>query len=132
MSGVTASGVAVRPLAVREMAVSDRPVQRVMTCGPSALSVPELLAAIIGGSSANETALALYQRVGTSAAALLRASPLALQSVPGMGEASAARLAAALELVKQARGEGESATPLRNPSDVWTFMRWTEDLSQEE
>jgi DNA repair protein RadC len=106
--------------------------------GPGALRTAELLAILAssgsGGRSALEVAEALYERFGRSLRRLGNASGPQLMAVPGIGEARAVAILAALELGRRAaeevRHEDDRVT---TPRDVYRrFELRLRDLRQEE
>ena len=52
-----------KPLTIKEWAVEDRPREKLLAKGNSALSDAELLAILIGSGSANESAVDLSKRL---------------------------------------------------------------------
>jgi DNA repair protein RadC len=111
---------------IRETAASDRPRERLLRLGPSALTTGELLAIVLSTGSTGLSALDLARNLmsgdGSPLAALARRHPSALARSRGMGEAKAARVAAALELGRRLLEEGRGERPrIRAPADVY---RW--------
>ncbi len=110
-------------LRVADTIVAERPRERLLTLGPSALTAVELLAILLGTGTARADALSvaanLLASAGGTVRQLARRPPSSLRSVPGVGRAKAARIAAALELARRLdrehRGLGED---IRSPSDV--------------
>lgn len=92
-------GVKPRPtrLLVRELPESERPVNRCIFRGPSALSAAELVAAILQTPDALTLAQELLTRFG-GIDGLIKASVTELCNVEGIGPSRAAQLKAALEL----------------------------------
>lgn len=137
------------PYTIKEWPTHDRPRERMRALGPRALSPRELLALLIEtgqppqGDRPGRTALDVagdllrWASPGGGAASLRRimTSPLkSLCEVPGIGEAKAAKVLAALELGRRAaeemRPERERMTTAR---DVYERMRLVlRDLDQEE
>lgn len=95
-----------RTLRLRELPVQERPREKMISMGPSALSNTELLALLIGSGSAKESAIALAGRVlameSGSLAALSSCQPEEFMAVSGIGEAKACVISAALELGRRA------------------------------
>lgn len=117
----------------------DRPRERLRALGPTALSVRELLAILVGSGGTTGSALDLADRVlgGTEPASLRRLATVpagSLESVPGVGSATAARILAALELGRRAAAEPpERGDPIRGPGDVFRRVGpLLRDLRQEE
>jgi DNA repair protein RadC len=106
--------------------------------GARHLAVRELLALLVGSGSPGATALQVAERLLREASGSLRrlgaADPRALEAVPGVGRATAARVLAALELGRRAAAEiALPEDPVRGPADVYRRMGpRLRDLSQEE
>lgn len=123
---------------IKEWPTLERPRERLVEVGASALSVRELIAILIGsgtlGRSAVSVAGDLLAEADGSLRRLAASSPGELMRVRGIGRAVAARLAAALELGRRlAREEPEERVRVRGPADV--FHRCApalRDLKQEE
>ena len=101
----------------------ERPRERMITFGPVALSNVELIALLLGGGRPEQRALALLQQVG-GITGLLRCVPDDLLAAPGIGEASATAVCAAIEL---ARRIGQLEMPfessIQGPEDVRRYVR---------
>ncbi len=118
----------------------ERPRERLRRLGPRALSLTELVALVLGSGGPGLPVERLSRRVLRAATAradgvLPRLSVDALQSIPGVGPASASRLVAALELGRRvASHAGTAGAPaIRGPEDVYRRMGpLLRDLSQEE
>lgn len=82
---------------LRSLPLRERPVQRLSDIGPRALSLVELLAAVVGGQHQLEVAQSLLARFG-DIAGIANAPVEELIQVPHLGRARAAALKAALEL----------------------------------
>jgi DNA repair protein RadC len=127
-----------RTAAIKEWPSIERPRERFTALGPTALRTAELLAILAssgsGGRSALEVAEGLYERFGRSLRRLGNASGSQLMAVPGIGEARAVAILAALELGRRAaeevRHEDDRVTA---PRDVYRrFELRLRDLRQEE
>lgn len=127
-----------RPPAIKEWPSNERPRERFTTLGPAALRTAELLAILTssgsGGRSALDVADCLYEHFGRSLRRLCNASGSQLMAVPGIGEARAVAILAALELGRRAaeevRHEDDRVTA---PRDVYRrFELRLRDLRQEE
>ena len=101
-----------RSLRIREIPISERPRERLLRHGPSALSSPELLTVLFGSSTPAAA-------IAGDLADLARTDPLELIHLPGIGEARAAQLLAAFEIGRrsQVATRGERWT-IRAPRDV--------------
>lgn len=87
----------------------DKPREKLMLKGKSALSDSELIAILIGSGSRNESAVDLSKRILASVAhnlnALGKQSLSQLMQFKGIGEAKAIAIVAALELGRRRRSE---------------------------
>jgi DNA repair protein RadC len=124
--------------AIREWPVQERPRERLLADGASALASRELLAILIGsgreGASAVEIAGSLLRSADGSLRRLASSSPAELAAVQGIGPAVAARISSALELGRRLAREGPlERTRIRGPRDVYDLCAPSmRDLSQEE
>ncbi len=90
---------------LRSIPEEERPRERLLRLGPSALSTPELVAVLLGTGTGRRDVLALAAHVLEKAggAGGMAAMPLpALLALDGIGPAKASTLAAALELGRRA------------------------------
>lgn len=96
-------------LAITDWAMDDRPREKLMMKGASALSDAELLAILIGSGNREETAVELCRRILSdnhhNLNELARLSISDLQKFKGIGEAKAISIISALELGKRRRSE---------------------------
>lgn len=103
-------------LTIREWARDDRPREKLLAQGPRALSDAELVAILIRSGTARASALDLAKQLlaeaGNDLHRLARMGPADLMRLPGMGEAKALSIAAALELGRRRR----DADPQQRPS----------------
>lgn len=87
----------------------DKPREKLMLKGKSALSDAELIAILIGSGSRNESAVDLSKRILASVAhnlnSLGKLSMAQLMEFKGIGEAKAISIIAAMELGRRRRGE---------------------------
>jgi DNA repair protein RadC len=94
---------------INQWAEDDRPREKFLLKGKSALSDSELLAILIGSGSRNESAVQLCQRilasVNNNLNSLGKLSIQQLTQFKGIGEAKAISIAAALELGRRRRLE---------------------------
>lgn len=94
---------------INQWAEDDRPREKFLLKGKSALSDSELLAILIGSGSRNESAVQLCQRILASTNnnlnALGKLSAQQLMQFKGIGEAKAITITAALELGRRRREE---------------------------
>ena len=114
------------------------PRERIRDLGSRALTEQELLAALLGsggpGAPVSELAARILHRGGGTLRGLARLPPEALSHLPGVGWASAARVAAAMELGRRAASQqGPEGMRLSGPEDVFVRMGpLLRDLVQEE
>jgi DNA repair protein RadC len=94
---------------INQWAEDDRPREKLLLKGKSALSDSELLAILIGSGSRNESAVQLCQRilksVDNNLNQLGKLTVAQLTSFKGIGEAKAISIVAALELGRRRRAE---------------------------
>lgn len=105
-----------RKLGIKDLAPDDRPREKMMEKGTSALSNAELLAILIGSGSSRESAVALAQRILLECNNDLdRLARLSIRDMckrfKGIGPAKAVSVAAALELGRRRK----SSTAQKNP-----------------
>ena len=96
-------------LPIKSWAEDDRPREKMLLKGKSALSDAELVAILIGSGSKNESAVTLSKRILASIDnnlnSLGKLSVLELQRFKGIGEAKAISIITALELGRRRRLE---------------------------
>lgn len=97
------------PFSIKYWADDDKPREKLMLKGKSALSDAELLAILIGSGSRNESAVELSKRILASVQNNLnilgKMSIQQLMKFKGIGEAKAISIMAAGELARRRRGE---------------------------
>lgn len=104
------------PERIKDWPEEERPRERLIRFGPDKLSEAQLLAILLGtgDSSSRQSALDLGRRLMKdfgSLNALDAASIPELIALPGIGEAKAAQIKAALELGKRLLSEGKGPRP---------------------
>jgi DNA repair protein RadC len=114
-------------MAIRDWPTPERPREKLLARGPDALSDAELLALFLGagrrGQSAVELGRALLVRHG-GLKTLLELPPRALTSEPGLGDAAATRLHAALELGRRYLAcDIDRPGALTDPAACGTYLR---------
>jgi len=125
-------------LSIRELPRSERPRERLVALGASALSSAELLALLVGaggtGGSALHVGQALLAGCGGSLRRMAMQPVAALTATSGVGMARAVTVHAALELGRRVAAEvREDGAPVRSPRDVARlFAPRLEDLPVEE
>jgi DNA repair protein RadC len=107
---------------IRDLPAAERPRERLALRGPGGLSAAELIALVWGTGSGGRSAMELAEealRRHASVGALARATDLELAAIPGVGEAKAARLAAAFELGRRSVADWPPGRwTIRSPRDV--------------
>jgi DNA repair protein RadC len=107
---------------IKELPVSERPRERLLHAGASALSTAELLAIILRVGVGGESVLTVSQRMLArfdGLPGLARASITELTAEHGIGDAKAAQLKAALELGRRLLVASPAERPqVRSPSDA--------------
>ncbi len=109
---------------IREWPPADRPRERLAALPPSALSVRELLAVLLGSGSAGRSVVDLAAEVlvryGGSLRRLGSAEPGELATAPGIGPARACTLVAAFELGRRMSAEpARREARIQGPADVF-------------
>lgn len=115
-------------LNINEWAAEDRPRERLIAQGPSALSNAELLALLIGSGTREETAVDLMKRVladcSNNLNTLGRLSLQELMAYRGIGEAKAVVIAAACELGRRRAACAPERRPkLGSAQAIYEHMR---------
>jgi DNA repair protein RadC len=115
-------------LGIKHWAEDDRPREKMLLKGRSALSDAELLAILIATGSKNETAVDLAKKVLNLAQNKLndlgKLSIADLKKVKGRGEAKAITIAAALELGRRRKHEtSEQRKRITNTNDAYEIMQ---------
>jgi DNA repair protein RadC len=126
-------------LTITQWAEEDRPREKMMLKGVSALSDAELLAILIGSGNKDETAVELSQRILSSinnnlnTLGKLDIKDL-IRNYKGIGEAKAITIAAALELGKRRKlSEAEKQYKIESSKNVYDiFHPLLSDLKHEE
>jgi len=112
---------------IRDLPVSERPRERLYRYGVENLSVPEILALILGrgiaGESVTVTSQRLLSRFG-NLKGISEASIEELAGVKGIGPAKASQLKAAFELAKRLEDaeEPEKRPIVKTPEDVISVL----------
>ncbi len=122
---------------IKEWAADDRPREKMMHKGKSALSNAELIAILIGSGNSKQSAVELSRTILDSVGNnLIELSDLSLSDLMrhnGIGEAKAITIMAALELGKRRRAaEANTDNTLKNSKDAYErFLPYLEDPTQE-
>lgn len=117
--------VAYRPL-IRDMALGERPRERLMKVGETAVSTAELLAIILRTGSGGTSVLRLAERLLVefrSLPGLARATVVELTAVKGIGPAKAVEIKAALELGRRLMTTSPEEKPrIATPADAANLL----------
>lgn len=111
---------------IKEMPAGERPRERLLKYGASALSNAELIAIVLRSGLAGQNVLELAQALLArfeGLPGLARASTEELAGVKGMGEAKTTQVKAALELGKRLSLTAPEDNPqIKSPEDVATLV----------
>ena len=122
---------------IKEWAVDDRPREKMIAKGKTALSNAELIAILIGSGnnelSAVELSRVILDSVDNNLIALSNLTLDDLMDHKGIGEAKAITIMAALELGKRRRGaEANLPTEVKDSKDSFErFLPYIDDMRQE-
>jgi DNA repair protein RadC len=127
-----------RHTTIKELSEADRPREKLLAKGASALTVPELLAVIVGSGTTEQTAVELMQDVmrdcENSLICLNRMTVEDLMQYKGIGEARALSIVAAAEIGR--RRSEEKLTDIASLSDGKSVHEYMlpriQDLDHEE
>ena len=125
-------------LAINQWAEEDRPREKLLHKGKSALTDAELIAIIIGSGSRSESAVSLSKRILSSTEndlnRLGKCSIADLMKFKGIGEAKAISIAAAVELGARRQMTAVRVKPtIRSSRDAYNLLGHTlTDLPHEE
>lgn len=118
-------------LTIKRWAEEDRPREKLLLKGKSALSEAELIAILIGSGNTEQTAVELSQHIlnqcENNLATLARLSVKDLQKFKGIGEAKAISIVAALEIGRR-RKESEPVKRVKITSSIDAFQLLQGDL----
>jgi DNA repair protein RadC len=113
------------PLRICELREDERPREKLVNHGASALSEAELIAILLRvgtqGANAIEVARHLLAEF-KSLAGLSRATVPELSRIKGVGNAKGIQLAAAFELASRLARQSVSREKVETPADVWALL----------
>lgn len=119
-----------RRLTIKDLPPGERPRERLVQNGPSALSDAELLAILIRTGTTRETAVQLAERVLVELGGLYELPRKAYEEfagIPGLGLAKAATVLSAMELARRVSTRLRADLPaVTSPADAATLVM--EDL----
>jgi DNA repair protein RadC len=127
-----------RPFTIKQWSEDDRPREKLLLKGRSALSDAELIAILIATGSKEDSALSLAQKilaiVSNNLAALGKLSTKDFQQIKGIGQAKAISIIAALELGRRRKIEdATTAIKISTSADLFAlFEPRLSDLPHEE
>ncbi|MBQ1384606.1 MAG: DNA repair protein RadC [Firmicutes bacterium] len=105
----------IEKVGIMELPPDQRPREKLMGRGAAFMSDSELLAILIGSGTRQESALTIASRVlsscGRSPAGLAGCVPQELREIPGIGEAKACVIAAAVELGRRIASSPAALNP---------------------
>jgi DNA repair protein RadC len=122
------SSDASKSLSLKQWSEEDRPREKLLEKGKSALSDAELLAILIGSGSKNETAVDLCKRILNSINndlnKLARLTVGDLMRFKGIGEAKAITIVAAIELSRRRKdNEQEDIKKITSSQSAWQLLK---------
>lgn len=123
--GEAPSSMTYPTLPIRQWPEGERPRERLLRHGASALSDAELIAVLLGNGVAGRDAVATARALLAEAGSLgrLLADPDHMPHVAGVGPVKRARIAAALELARRSLAEGLSDLPgIHSPADSAAYL----------
>jgi len=111
---------------MKELSISDRPREKLLRHGPSALGDNELVALVLGSGCRRTSALMVANQLLATRGGLhglVRSSCDDLARIGGVGRAKAAQIIAALELGRRTLAQAPSARiQLRTPRDAAVYL----------
>lgn len=111
---------------IKDWPASERPREKLLQYGASALSDAELLAILIRVGSGTSTALDLARKIlvqEKNLRGVAGKTPQELMRLKGIGEAKAVELIAAFEIGRRVQGmNGDEKLIVRSPDDIARFM----------
>ena len=117
------------------MEEEERPRERLLRMGASALTDTELLAVLLCGKARGASVLAVAEGLlgaGGGLKAFCTRDPQELCTLRGLGPARAAQVLAALEFGRRAQRSTEQRPRLRTPADLYRHLRPTLSLQRRE
>ncbi len=117
-----------RTLGIKSWAEEDRPREKLLLKGKSALSDSELIAVLIGSGNKNETAVDLAKKIlkstNNNLSELAKLSVQDLMKFDGIGEAKAISIISSLELGNRRKGaEAITKDKITGSADVFNYFQ---------
>lgn len=117
----------VTPQPLCEWPQAERPRERLRALGPESLSLRELLILLVGSGRSGASAVSVAEQLLEESQGSLRRlsvmSVASLETLPGVGAATASRIAAALEVGRRCAVEAvDLKGRIRGPADVFARM----------
>ncbi len=101
----------------------DRPREKLIARGAESLELEELIAAIIGRGTAGYDAIKIGKLVGQVLMTTTYTTKVSdLTHIPGMGDAKACQIVAALELARRFQPPNQKRATIRSPKDALPFV----------
>lgn len=124
-------------ISITDLALDDRPREKFIANGATALTTSELLAILIGSGNTDENAVGLMQRImgdcEGSLTQLGRKTIAELCQYKGVGPAKAITILAACEIGVRRGGETDLRTRVKDSSDIYAYFKpKMQDLPHEE
>ena len=111
-------------MSIRDWPADERPRERLLAQGATALSPAELIAVLLGSGVRGASAIDLGRRLLAETGGLTALLAAPAPALRGLGPAKRARLIAALELARRSLGEQLRERPaLTSPQDSAAFLR---------
>lgn len=113
-------------MSIRDWPEGERPREKLLERGSSALSDAEMLAVLLGSGARGKDAIALAREILVTVGSLsaLLARPDQSARIGGLGPAKRARITAALELARRSLAEQLREQPaLSSPRDSGSYLR---------
>ena len=111
---------------IKDIPQDERPIERLIACGPEALSTAEIMAIVIRCGTRGENVVDLASRLLNSCGSMknLACADFAeLASVKGIGRVKAAQLKAAIELGKRVvLADFQEKKQVENPEDIVNML----------
>jgi DNA repair protein RadC len=122
---------AYKPAKLKTLPLRDQPAYKLVTT-PTACTLTELLANVIGGPTQIETAEALLNTYTSNLQRIYNASIPELAHVPGIGQTCALRIKAALTLARRLYDPTDELPIINSPADAAALVQYEMSLLEQE